>query len=190
MTLVFESGLILFSLVMISSLLFEMSDSIPWDVSSYLQFYLSGTTILSVVTILFIELFLASSHELAVFHVLSQFFQYYTNRYKCWNARDRQFSPWLHNEQVIPMNTDYTWARNKNPMCSMYLVPCTTSNGLIESGSLHACYPVLQFVAFSFHSGSSLAFFGTNLFRSTSVSLNRHPSGFLYQWDCQCTIGL
>lgn len=82
MTLVFESGLILFSLVMISSLLFEMSDSIPWDVSSYLRFYRSGTTILSVVAILFIELFLGSNHELAVFHVLSQFFQYYTNRYK------------------------------------------------------------------------------------------------------------
>lgn len=76
MTLVFESGLILFPLVMISSLLFEMSDSIPYYVSSYLRFYQSATTILiSVVTILFIELFLGSSRVLAVFHVLSQFFQ-------------------------------------------------------------------------------------------------------------------
>lgn len=83
MTLVFESGLILFPLVMISSLLFEMSDSIPYYVSSYLRFYQSATTILiSVVTILFIELFLGSSRVLAVFHVLSQFFQYYANRYK------------------------------------------------------------------------------------------------------------
>lgn len=132
MTLVFESGLILFPLVLISSLLFEMSDSIPWDVSSYLRFYRSGTTILPVVTILFIELFLGSSHELAVFHVLSQFFQYYTNRYKRWNARDKDSFP-----RGYTMSKWYLWTliipkQGTKTLC----VPCTWCHAPLLMGSL------------------------------------------------------